>query len=168
MTGMDVLRRCACFEQDAMRLRQMEAFTRDAAMRVTRSPDAQGHGAGMDKTSALIARADELARGLRARMAAHDMEVVEALRLIGGMDVAQNGAVLYGRYVEGMTYAALAIRMATSEDAVRSMHRRAVRDMEATATRLETIGAYRNLRAEEFAAFHPRRENPWIAGCDHL
>ena len=60
-----------------------------------------------------------------------------------------------------MTYAALAIRMATSEDAVRSLHRRAVRDMEKTATRLETLAAYRNLRAEEFAAFHPRKENPW-------
>lgn len=161
MTGMDVLRRCAGFEQDAVRLRQMEAFTRDAAMRVTRSPDAQSRGAGVDKTAALIARADELQRGLRARTAAHDMEVVEALRLIGGMNGAQSGAVLYGRYVEGMTYAALAIRLATSEDAVRSLHRRAVRDMEKTATRLEALCAYRTLRAAEFAAFHPKRENPW-------
>lgn len=161
MTGMDVLRRCASYARDMDRLRLRRRQIRDAATRITRSPDAQGHGAVEDKAAALIARADEIERGMHARERAHDMEVVEALRLVGELATPDTSAVLYARYVEGLTYGALAARMRASEDAVRSALRRGERAIDRQRTRLHDMPEYRALRAQEWAALRPGSPNPW-------
>lgn len=161
MTGMDVLRRCAGYARDMERMRVRLASCRDAMTRVTRPMDAQGHGGSGDKMGEMAARADELERGMAARREAYEMELVEALRLVGLIDSPEAAAVLYGRYVSGDTYAAIACAQRTTESAVRGSHRRGVDALNTMRSALGGQARYAALRALENRAMRPGRDPAW-------
>ncbi|MDO5300100.1 MAG: hypothetical protein Q4F18_11775 [Clostridia bacterium] len=152
MTGMDVLRRCAAYERDVRRMKAMLHGIRDVMTRVTRPTDAQGRGGAGDRLGNLTARADEIERGICARKAAYNMEVMEALRLVGEMDNPGISTVMYSKYVEGCTYAAIAMRQKTSESAVRSAHRRGCEALKAVRSGLTDSAAYAAARKGEDVA----------------
>lgn len=168
MTGMDVLRRCRDYERDVRRMKAMLRNTRDAMKRITRPTDAQGHGGAGDRLGNLTARADEIERGICARKAAYNMEVMEALRLVGEMDSPEASAVMYAKYVEGSTYAAIAVGRRTSEDAVRGAHRRGCEALKAAGTNLTDSAVYATARRDENRAMRPNEDPSWppTTTCD--
>ena len=161
MNGMDVMRRCAAYERDMERMQTMLLFLRDAATRITRPTDAQGRGGGGDKMAELAACADEIERSRQARCQTHNMEIVEALRLVGEMRTPEMGAIFYRKYVGGETYAAIAAGLRTSEDSVRSTHRRGMSLLMNTPTQLARSDEYRRLRALERKPGKIRLDDPF-------
>lgn len=161
MNGMDVMRRCAAYEKDMVRMKNMLLFLRDAATRITRPTDAQGHGGGGDKLAELTARADEIERGMQARRQAYDMEVIEALRLVGNIGLPETGAVIYRKYVCGETYAAIAAGTGNTEDSVRGMHKRGMGILMKAPTLLPKNEKYRRLRDMEKKPGSIRLDDPF-------
>lgn len=167
MTGMDVLRRCAEYEKDVRRMKTMLRSTRDAMTRVTRPTDAQGHGGAGDKLGSLTARADEIERGMAARREAYDMELVEALRLVGTIDAPDVSAVMYAHYVSGDTYAAIAVGQNSTDNAVRGLRRRGTAIMQGVFSPLGKQERYARLRMMENQAMRPNLDPAWPPETNH-
>lgn len=143
MTGMDVLVRCQTYEEDMRRMDAALTRMQDARSRLS------GDEEGRQRARALAAQEARLTAAREARREAHDMELVEALRLVGDVDSGDVGAVLYSRYVEGAKVASIALARHTSEDSIRSACRRGRRLMEMTPTRLSGSARYTELRRAE-------------------
>ena len=143
MTGMDVLMRCQGYEEDMRRMDAALTRMRDARSRLS------GGEEGKQQALALAAQEARLTAAREARREAHDMELVEALRLVGEVDSEDVGAVLYSLYVEGEKRASIALARHASEASIRGACRRGRRIMEKIPTKLSSSARYAQLRRTE-------------------
>lgn len=145
MTGMDVLRRVYAYAKDMDRLRLRRMCAYDAMTRCTRSTDTAGRGDVGDKMSRYAAKVDDVDRAIEARKKMRDMEMDEALELIGGLTEAAQGMAMYRGWVCGMTIRQTAAELKISESSVRGLRRRGREILDAVETRLDTDHQYREL-----------------------
>ena len=129
MTGLDVLRRCSWYKKDMERLKLRLDCVRDAALRVTRSADATGHGGQTDKMGDYAAKVDEIEREMQRRREQYARDVGTAARLIERLDPVQ-GSVLYMRMVQGKSVQQICAQLYYGESTVKKLLREGRAELE--------------------------------------
>ena len=147
MNGLDVLRRCAAYENEMEKLRGQKAMALDAAVRSTPGMDATGGGRSSDisaKPERFVQAADWLERRMSARRCMYAMELEEAARLLERMEPA-NAEALRLVMISGCTVRQAAGEMRRSCDAVRGLLSRSRSILKDTPSRLSDDPDYQDL-----------------------
>lgn len=147
MNGLDVLRRCAAYENEMEKLRGQKAMALEAAVRITPGMDATGGGRSSDisaKPERFVQAADWLERRMSARRCMYAMELEEAARLLERMEPA-NAEALRLVMISGNTVRQAAGEMRRSCDAVRGLLSRSRSILKDTPSRLSDDPDYQDL-----------------------
>ena len=147
MNGLDVLRRCAAYENEMEKLRGQKAMALDAAVRITPGMDATGGGRSSDisaRPERFVQAADWLERRMSARRCMYAMELEEAARLLERMEPA-NAEALRLVMISGCTVRQAAGEMRRSCDAVRGLLSRSRSILKDTPSRLSDDPDYQDL-----------------------